>query len=54
MGEDEFIIMMSELSSVDKMMLLDLTRAGLEYGYSETDNLGIETAFPSIYAYLKD
>lgn len=58
MGEDEFVIMASELNSVDKRMLLDFIRAGLEYGYgydySEVDKLGIETAFPSLYAGLKD
>lgn len=54
MGEDEFIIMMSELNSTDKMKLRQLIQAGLEYGYGEVDKLGIETAFPSIYAYLKD
>ncbi len=56
MGEDEFITMLSELSSIDKMSLRGFIEVGLEYGYgySNSNNLGMETALPDVSAYLQN
>ena len=55
-SEEDFIVMMSALSSVDKSRLQELILAGLEYGDNnydgKMDNIPLETALPSVNQYL--